>query len=173
MPFIQTDVAVNPGNSGGPLFNINGEVIGINSQIYTHSGGYQGPVVRHPHRRRAEDQQQLFSDGKVSRGQLGSRVQDVGQALADLRFARTEGALVDNVQNGLRRQGGDQPGDIILSLNGQAVRDSRELPPRVADLKPGSEATLTVWRDGKSIDIKISVAELEDKSPVTLGQRTG
>ena len=168
VPFIQTDVAVNPGNSGGPLLNIRGEVIGINSQIYSRTGGYQGLSFAIPIDVALNVQQQLVEKGKVSRGRLGLSVQDLTQALAEsFGLPKPEGALVGMVSpDGPGAKAEIKPGDIILALNGQAVRDSRELPPRVADLKPGSEATLTVWRDGKSIDIKLSVAELEDKSPV-------
>lgn len=167
VPFIQTDVAVNPGNSGGPLLNIRGEVIGINSQIYSRTGGYQGLSFAIPIDVALNVQQQLVEKGKVSRGRLGLSVQDLTQALAEsFGLPKPEGALVGMVSpDGPGAKAEIKPGDIILALNGQAVRDSRELPPRVADLKPGSEATLSVWRDGKPIDIKIIVAELEDKSP--------
>lgn len=166
VPFIQTDVAVNPGNSGGPLLNIRGEVIGINSQIYSRTGGYQGLSFAIPIDVALNVQQQLVEKGKVSRGRLGISVQDLNQALAEsFGLPNPNGALVGMVSpDGPGAQAGIQPGDIILQLNGQPVRDSRELPPRVADLKPGGEATLGVWRDGKSIDIKITVAELEDKA---------
>lgn len=167
VPFIQTDVAVNPGNSGGPLVNIKGEVIGINSQIYSRTGGYQGLSFAIPIDVALNVQQQLVEKGKVSRGRLGIAVQDLTQGLAEsFGLAKPEGALVGMVPpDGPGAKADIKPGDIILALNGQPVRDSRELPPRVADLKPGSAAVLSVWRDGKSMDITLTVAELEDKSP--------
>ena len=167
VPFIQTDVAVNPGNSGGPLVNIHGEVIGINSQIYSRTGGYQGLAFAIPIDVALNVQQQLVEKGKVSRGRLGVSVQDLTSGLAEsFGLPKPEGALVGMVlPDGPGAAAGIKPGDVILALNGEPVRDSRELPPRVADLKPGSEATLKVWREGKPTDIKLTVAELEDQSP--------
>ena len=166
VPFIQTDVAVNPGNSGGPLLNIRGEVIGINSQIYSRTGGYQGLSFAIPIDVALNVEQQLLEKGRVSRGKLGIAVQDLTQGLAEsFGLPNPNGALVGMVPpDGPGAKAGIKPGDVILELNGKTVRDSRELPPKVADLKPGSEALLKVWRDGKAFDLKVMVAELEDKS---------
>ena len=166
IPFIQTDVAVNPGNSGGPLLNIRGEVIGINSQIYSRTGGYQGLSFAIPIDVALNVEQQLLEKGKVSRGRLGVAVQDLTQGLAEsFGLPTPDGALVGMVPaDGPGAKAGIKPGDVILELNGLPVRDSRELPPKVADLKPGSEATLKIWRDGKPIELKLTVAELEDKA---------
>ena len=166
VPFIQTDVAVNPGNSGGPLLNIRGEVIGINSQIYSRTGGYQGLSFAIPIDVALNVEQQLLETGRVSRGKLGIAVQDLTQGLAEsFGLPDPNGALVGMVPpDGPGAKGGIKPGDVILALNGIPVRDSRELPPKVADLKPGSEALLKVWREGKALEIKLVVAELEEKS---------
>jgi len=167
VPFIQTDVAVNPGNSGGPLINTQGEVIGINSQIYSQSGGYQGLSFAIPIDVALRVEKQLLEKGKVTRGRLGVAVQDLSQGLAESFGLKTpDGALVGMVpKDGPGDRAGLKAGDVILSLNGTSVRDSRELPPRVADLTPGTEATLGIWRDGKTLDIKITVGELEEKKP--------
>jgi serine protease Do len=166
VPFIQTDVAVNPGNSGGPLLNARGEVIGINSQIYSRTGGYQGLSFAIPIDVALNVERQLLEKGKVSRGRLGVGVQDLNQALAEsFGLSKPEGALIDMVPaDGPAAKAGLKPGDVIIALNGQPVRDSRELPPRVADLKPGSEATLTVWREGKSLEVPLQVGEWQDKA---------
>lgn len=166
VPFIQTDVAVNPGNSGGPLLNTRGEVIGINSQIYSRTGGYQGLSFAIPIDVALKVEEQLLHTGKVSRGRLGVGVQDVNQALASsFGLDKPEGALVDAVPNeGPAAKAGVQPGDVILALNGEAIPDSRALPPKVADLKPGSEAKLTIWRNGKREELALTVGELQDKS---------
>ncbi|SMF93329.1 serine protease Do [Methylomagnum ishizawai] len=164
VPFIQTDVAVNPGNSGGPLLNTQGEVIGINSQIYSRTGGYQGLSFAIPIDVALKVEQQLLDHGKVSRGRLGVGVQDMNQALADsFGLSRPEGALVDMVpEDGPAARAGVKAGDIIVALNGQPIHDSRELPPLVADLKPGSEAKLTLWRDGQNEEVALKVGELQE-----------
>ena len=169
VPFIQTDVAVNPGNSGGPLLNVKGEVIGINSQIYSRTGGYQGLAFAIPIDVALNVEQQLLKNGRVSRGKLGIAVQDLTQALAEsFGLPNPNGALVGMVPpGGPGEKAGLKPGDVILEMNGQPVRDSRELPPKVADLKPGSIAALKVWREGKMIDIPVTVAELEDNAAQT------
>ena len=169
VPFIQTDVAVNPGNSGGPLLNIRGEVIGINSQIYSRTGGYQGLSFAIPIDVALNVEQQLLEKGRVSRGKLGMAVQDLTQGLAEsFGLPNPNGALVGMVPpDGPGAKAGIKPGDVILELNGKTVRDSRELPPKVADMKPGSETVLKVWREGKAVELKATVAELEDKSSET------
>ncbi|MGZ8243606.1 DegQ family serine endoprotease, partial [Methylomagnum sp.] len=163
VPFIQTDVAVNPGNSGGPLLNAKGEVIGINSQIYSRTGGYQGLSFAIPIDVALKVEAQLLQTGKVSRGRLGVGVQDLNQALAEsFGLSKPEGALVDMVpSDGPAAQAGLRAGDVIVGLNGEPVRDSKELPPKVAELKPGSEAKLSVWRDGKEQAFTLKVGELE------------
>lgn len=164
VPFIQTDVAVNPGNSGGPLLNTHGEVIGINSQIYTSSGGYQGLSFAIPIDVALDVERQILEKGHVTRGRLGVSVQDLSQGLAEsFGLEKPEGALVGMVPpDGPGAKAGIKPGDVILALNGEKVIDSRELPPKVAILKPGSDALLKIWRDGKAMDLKVTVADLDD-----------
>jgi serine protease Do len=170
VPFIQTDAAVNPGNSGGPLFNAKGEVIGVNSQIYSRTGGYQGVSFAVPIDVAVKVEQQLLENGKVSRGRLGVSVQDINQSLAEsFGLKQAQGALVDAVpSDGPAAKAGVRPGDIILGLNGREIADSTSLPPLVADLTPGSQAVLSVWREGKMQDVKLRVDEL--KAPEALAE---
>jgi serine protease Do len=130
VPFIQTDVAVNPGNSGGPLFNMKGEVIGINSQIFSRTGGYQGLSFSIPIDVAVKVQDQLVQHGKVTRGRIGVTIQGVNQALADsFGLKEPAGALVSQVEKGSPAdKAGIEPGDVIVKVNGKAVQDSSELP---------------------------------------------
>jgi len=161
VPFIQTDVAVNPGNSGGPLFNMNGEVVGINSQIYSQTGGYMGLSFAIPIDVAMQVKDQLVQYGKVERGRIGVVVQPVNQGLAEsFGLKKAEGALVANVEpNGPAAKAGLKSGDVILSWNGKAVESSTDLPMLVASTKPGAQADITVWRDGAKRDMKIGVGE--------------
>ena len=163
VPFMQTDVAINPGNSGGPLINANGEVIGINSQIYSRSGGYQGLSFAIPIDVAMNVEKQLVTQGKVSRGKLGVSIQDVDQALADsFGLDRPRGALVSSVEPGSPAAGaGLQPGDIILNYNGKAVGRSGDLPALVGNTAPGSSATLEIWRKGGRQALRLTVGELK------------
>jgi serine protease Do len=159
--FLQTDVAVNPGNSGGPLFNLNGEVIGINSQIYSGTGGYQGISFAIPIDLAMQVEQQLVKHGKVERGQLGIQVQSVDESLAQaFGLKRAGGALISSVlPDGPGARAGLRSGDVILSFNGQAIEDSADLPPLVAGLAPGSKADLNVWRDRGTRTVTVQVGE--------------
>ena len=163
VPFIQTDVAVNPGNSGGPLLNLAGEVVGINSQIYSRSGGYQGLSFAIPIDVADNIRDQLVSTGKVTRGRLGVMIQRVDQDLADaFGLKNSQGALVARVDaDSPAAKAGIEAGDIILSLNGQAVNASDELPARVAAIKPGEKATLQVWRKGETRTVEATIAAFE------------
>jgi serine protease Do len=163
IPFIQTDVAVNPGNSGGPLFNMKGEVIGINAQIFTHTGGYQGLSFAVPIDLAIKVKDQLQQFGKVSRGRLGVTIQEINQQLADsFGLKRPGGALVAAVEeNGPAAKAGIKAGDVILKFNGHAISSSSELPAQVADVKPGTKATLEVSRDGTSKEFDVTVGELK------------
>ena len=164
VPFLQTDVAVNPGNSGGPLFDAKGEVIGINSQIYSQSGGYMGLSFAIPIDVAMKVEQQLVAHGKVVRGQFGVVIQDVNQSLAEsFGLSKPEGALVSSVEKGgPAAKAGIQPGDVILSLNGQEISDSANVPPRVADLRPGTIAKVEVWRDHQRRELEVRVGEAKD-----------
>jgi serine protease Do len=161
--FLQTDVAVNPGNSGGPLFNLNGEVIGINSQIFSRSGGYQGLSFAIPIDVAMKVERQLLDHGKVSRGRLGVTIQEVSQQLADsFGLDKPAGALVSSVEKGSpAEKAGIEPGDVILKFNGKDITRPAELPPLVTDLAPGATAKLELWHKGKAKQISMSVGEIK------------
>jgi serine protease Do len=161
VPFIQTDVAVNPGNSGGPLFNLKGEVVGINSQIYSRSGGYQGLSFAIPIATALHVKDELVRHGKVTRGRLGVTIQEVNQSLANsFGMNAARGALVSSVESGSpAEKAGLKPGDVVLKLDGNDIQSSVELSSRVAAMKPGSTAKLEIWRDGKARDMAVSVGE--------------
>jgi serine protease Do len=164
VPFIQTDVAVNPGNSGGPLFNMKGEVIGINSQIFSRTGGYQGLSFSIPIDVAVKVQDQLVQHGKVTRGRIGVTIQGVNQALAD-SFGLKEpgGALVSQVEKGgPADKAGIEPGDVIVKVNGKAVQDSSELPAQIADLKPGVSASREIVRKGTTKNVEVTIGTLKD-----------
>jgi len=170
VPFIQTDVPVNPGNSGGPLFNSRGEVIGINSQIYSDTGGYQGLSFAIPIDVAMKIEKQLVATGAVHRGWIGATVQDVTQSLADaFGLPKPGGVLVSSVEkDSPAAKAGLQAGDVILKLDGDDLMRSGELPPRVADLKPGTKATLDVWRRGEATQISLAIGERHaDAQPQT------
>ncbi|MEW5770662.1 MAG: DegQ family serine endoprotease [Pseudomonadota bacterium] len=162
VPFIQTDVAVNPGNSGGPLFNLNGEVVGMNSQIISRSGGYMGLSFAIPIDVAMDIAEQLKSGGKVERGRLGVMIQDVTADLADsFGLKAPQGALVSEVETGSPAdKAGVQVSDIILKFNGQTVNDSIDLPRMVGASKPGSTARLTIWRKGAQRELEVKVGEM-------------
>mgnify|MGYP001451693370 FL=1 len=174
-PFIQTDVAVNPGNSGGPLFNLQGEVVGINSQIYSRTGGYQGVSFAIPIDVAIHVKDQLVSTGRVERGRIGVTIQDVNQALADsFRLPRPYGALVSQVEDGgPADKAGLKAGDVILAVDGRAIERSGELPAIIAGIKPGVEATLEIWRDKAKRKFRIKVGELQDDPEVASRQPAG
>ncbi|MFC5473572.1 DegQ family serine endoprotease [Paraherbaspirillum soli] len=163
VPFIQTDVAVNPGSSGGPLFNLRGEVIGINSQIYSQTGGYQGLSFAIPIDVAIKVEQQLVQHGKVTRGHLGVDVQDVNQALAEsFGLKKSEGALISSVENGSpAEEGGLQTGDVILRFNGQHIAHPADLSAAVADTAPGTSAKVDVIRHGEEKTLAVNVSEMQ------------
>ncbi|MDE2440517.1 MAG: DegQ family serine endoprotease [Betaproteobacteria bacterium] len=165
VPFIQTDVAVNPGNSGGPLFNMNGEVIGINSQIYSRSGGYQGLSFAIPIEVAMNVEQQIVATGKVQRGKLGVSIQDVNQALADsFGLGKPAGGLVSSVEKGSpAAKAGIEPGDVILGIDGKPVNSAGDLPAAVALKKPGESTHLQIWRKGKSREIEVKVGSFGEE----------
>jgi len=171
VPFIQTDAAVNPGNSGGPLFNLNGEVIGINSQIFSHSGGFQGLAFAIPIDVAMNVKDQIQQHGKVEHGRLGVTIQEVSPALAEnFGLKKAAGALVSSVQKGsAAAKAGLEPGDVILKLDGKAIGRSGELPPLVAGLKPGASVTLEVWREGKAKEVSATVGSFEEKTTLAGG----
>jgi serine protease Do len=166
VPFIQTDVAVNPGNSGGPLFNLNGEVVGINSQIYSRSGGYEGISFAIPIDVANNVAEQLIKNGHVSRGRIGVTIQEVTAATAEnLGLDRPRGAAVASVESGgPADKAGIEPLDIILSVNGKPVETSDQLPSMIAEIKAGQAVQLEVWRDKAIKKISVTVEELKDKT---------
>ena len=175
VPFIQTDVAINPGNSGGPLFNMNGEVVGINSQIFTRSGGFMGLSFAIPIDVALDVSNQLKKDGKVSRGWLGVVIQEVNKDLAEsFGLDKPAGALVAQVlEDGPAAKGGLQVGDVILSLNGQPIIMSADLPHLVGGLKEGAKASLEVVREGKRRTLDVTIGALPDDDQEIVASANG
>jgi serine protease Do len=165
VPFIQTDVAVNPGNSGGPLFNTRGEVVGINSQIYSQTGGYMGMSFAIPMDVAVRIKDQIVATGKVQHAKLGVSIQEVNQGFADsFNLASPEGALVANVERGsAAERAGLKAGDVVRKVNGQAIIGSGDLPGMLAVSKPGEKVALDVWRDGKIVRLNATLANASDK----------
>ncbi len=163
VPFIQTDVAVNPGNSGGPLFNLKGEVIGINSQIYSRTGGYQGLSFAIPIDLAVKVKEQLVQNGKVTRGRLGVAIQEVTQPLANsFALKKSAGALVSSVEHdGPAAKAGLEPGDVILKIDGKDINSPIDLSGYVADLKPGAKANMEIWRKGAQRELAVTVGEMK------------
>lgn len=164
VPFIQTDAAVNPGNSGGPLFDASGEVVGITSQIYSQTGGYQGLSFAIPIDVALRVKDQIVATGKVVHARLGVTVQEVNQSLAEsFKLKQPEGTLVSDVTNGSAAQrAGIESGDVILKYNGHAIADVGDLPSLVEMAKPGDKAVLEIWRAGKKIELTAILGQAKD-----------
>jgi serine protease Do len=162
VPFIQTDAAANPGNSGGPLFNMDGEVVGVISQIYSRSGGFMGISFAIPVDVMNNVVEQLKKDGKVARGWLGVLIQDVTRELAEsFKMSKPHGALVAKVlPNSPAAQTGFKVGDIIVEFDGKEIEHSSDLPPMVGISKVGSSLPAKVIRDGKELTLSVVIAEL-------------
>ncbi len=167
VPFIQTDVAVNPGNSGGPLFNLKGEVVGINSQIYSRTGGFMGLSFAIPIDVANNIAQQLRTTGKVTRGRIGVVIQPVTRELADgFGLGKPQGALVNSVEKGgPADKAGIEAGDVILRFDGKPVESSEDLPRIVGGTKPGSAVGIQIWRNKAMRDLQVTVAELPEDRP--------
>ena len=165
VPFIQTDVAVNPGNSGGPLFNLKGEVVGINSQIYSRSGGFMGISFAIPIDMAMEVQNQLRAHGKVSRGRIGVVIQELNKELADsFGLNKAQGAAVNAVEKGgPADRAGVEAGDVILKFDGKTIVNSSDLPRIVGNTKPGSKVPMQLWRKGSLKEVSVVVAEISDE----------
>ena len=163
LPFIQTDVAVNPGNSGGPLLNTAGQVIGINSQIFSRSGGYMGISFAIPIDEAMRVAEQLRANGKMTRGRIGVALGEMTKEIAEsLGLGKPRGAYVRNVEpGGPAAAGGIESGDVILSFNGRDIGKSTDLPRAVGETKPGTSASVQVWRKGSTKDLMVSVVDTE------------
>ncbi|MBI3936471.1 MAG: DegQ family serine endoprotease [Betaproteobacteria bacterium] len=175
VPFIQTDVAVNPGNSGGPLFNMRGEVVGINSQIYSRTGGFMGLSFAIPIDVANDIAQQLRSAGKVTRGKIGVVIQPITKELAEsFGLAKPTGALVNSVEKGgPADKAGIESGDVILKFNGKTVGSSEDLPRIVGATKPGSRVAVQVWRNKATRDFQVVVGELQEDRAARQARRGG
>jgi serine protease Do len=163
VPFIQTDVAVNPGNSGGPLLNMNGEVVGINSQIYSRTGGYMGVSFAIPIDVAMDVAAQLRTHGRVSRGRLGVGIQEMTEQLAEsFKLDKARGAVITTVEpDSPAQKAGMAVGDIITRFNGKEVAEATDLPRMVGETKPGTDVDVELWRGGKSQTVKLKIGELE------------
>lgn len=180
VPFIQTDVAVNPGNSGGPLFTTDGKVIGINSQIYSNTGGYMGLSFAIPINVAMQVAKQLETKGYSTHGWLGVSIQPVSQELAEaFGLKRPHGTVVAQVMaDSPAQKAGLKSGDIILSYNGEKLETSSDLPPLVGETAVGKKVEMNVLRDGKKKEIYATIEALPEKlakaSPTVMGiHKTG
>lgn len=171
VPFIQTDVAVNPGNSGGPLFNLSGEVVGVNSQIYSRSGGYQGVSFAIPINLAMEVATQIKATGKVSRGWLGVSIQEVSSDLAEsFGLDRPHGALISEVQeDSPAARAGLQVSDVVLKFDGKPIENSGDLPRIVGNTKPGTTVSVQVWRKGAYKTLNVVAGEMPSDDKVAIG----
>jgi serine protease Do len=168
VPFLQTDVAINPGNSGGPLFNLKGEVVGVNSMIFSRTGGFMGVSFAIPIDVAIDVARQLQTTGRVSRGRIGVVIQEVTKELAEsFGLAKPTGALVNSVEKGgPAEKAGIQPSDVILKFDNKEITSSNELPRIVAATRPGSKASVQVWRKGERKDLQVTVGETpEERGP--------
>ncbi|MFN9479535.1 MAG: Do family serine endopeptidase [Betaproteobacteria bacterium] len=173
LPFIQTDAAVNPGNSGGPLLNLRGEVVGLNSQIFSPSGAFAGISFAIPIDEAMRVGDQLRAQGRVVRGRIGVSIGPVSKEIADgIGLAKPQGALVSSVErDSPAEKAGVEAGDVILRFDGKPIESSIELPRVVGATKPGTKSTMQVWRKGKAIDLQVVVAEMQpDRTPTRRGE---
>jgi serine protease Do len=173
--FIQTDASINPGNSGGPLVNLRGEVVGINTAIFSRSGGNLGIGFAIPIDLAKEILPQLIKSGKVTRGWLGVSIQRVTPEIAQsLRLEKSRGALVASVSEGSpAAQAGIKVGDVIVEYNGKPVQESSELPILVARTQVGTKVPLTVVRDNKRVPLSVEIAELKEQEVVASAPQAG
>jgi len=174
VPFLQTDVAVNPGNSGGPLFNLKGEVIGINSQIFSRTGGYEGLSFAIPIDVATNVQQQLVKYGKVTRGHLGVTIQEVNQELGNsFGLKSLRGALVSQVEkDSPAAKAGIKTGDVIVKVGDNDIARSTELSAQIAALKPGTKTEIQVIRDGTPKTLTATISEAKNTT-LASNDRTG
>ncbi|WP_434778444.1 DegQ family serine endoprotease [Neisseria sp. Ec49-e6-T10] len=168
VPFIQTDVAVNPGNSGGPLFNLKGEVVGMNSQIYSQSGGFMGISFAIPIDVATRISEELKTQGHVRRGRLGVYIQEMTKELAEsFGLSGTEGALISQVEKGAAAdKAGLKSGDIVLKVGEQTIKSSSDLPRIIGNTRPDTQVILQVLRAGKTISVPVKVEENKDTAGI-------
>jgi serine protease Do len=166
VPFIQTDVAINRGNSGGPLLDTRGQVVGINSQIFSNSGGYMGVSFAIPIDTAMGVVNQLKKNGRVERGQLGVIVGSIDAETArGFNLPDTRGALVNELaDDSPAAKAGVQRGDVIRSINGTPINQSSELPPIIGAMTPGTRVTLGILRDGREREITVTLSQLDEAS---------
>jgi serine protease Do len=173
-PFIQTDVAVNPGNSGGPLLNTAGQVVGVNSQIYSRSGGFMGLSFAIPADVAAKVADQLRTSGKVAHGRIGVGIQPIDQGLAQsFGLPDSNGALVGTVEkDSPASRAGFKSGDIIRKIDGVAVNDSTDVTSKIGNMAPGSKTDVQVWRDGKPVDLAVTIGSFDDEKVASTGDKS-
>ncbi len=174
VPFIQTDVAVNPGNSGGPLFNDRGEVVGINSQIYSRTGGFQGLSFSIPIDVAYKIKDQILEHGKVQHARLGVTVQEVNQDLADsFKLDSPSGALVSSVEKGsAAAKAGLQPGDVVRQIDGKTIVSSGDLASTITLASPGEKIKLEIWRNGAHKELVATLGGIPaDKAQASAGDQ--
>jgi serine protease Do len=167
-PFIQTDVAVNPGNSGGPLLNAAGQVVGVNSQIYSRSGGFMGLSFAIPAAVAQNVAMQLKEHGKVNHGRLGIGIQGLDQSLAEsFNLPDSNGALVGTVEDDSpAARAGFKTGDVIRKIDDEPVADSTDVTSRIGNMAPGTKTTVEVWRDGKPVTLTATIGSYDNKEKV-------
>ncbi|AGF75557.1 Do family serine endopeptidase [Bartonella vinsonii] len=161
--FIQIDAAVNRGNSGGPTFDLNGKVVGVNTAIFSPSGGNVGIAFAIPAATVKQVVQQLIEKGSVQRGWLGVQIQPVTKEISDsIGLKEDKGALITDPLKGPAEKAGIKAGDVIISVNGEKINDARDLAKRIANTRPGEIVTLGVWRSGKEENIKVKLASMPE-----------
>ncbi|MBX4336097.1 DegQ family serine endoprotease [Bartonella raoultii] len=170
--FIQIDAAVNRGNSGGPTFDLNGKVVGVNTAIFSPSGGNVGIAFAIPAVTAKQVVQQLIEKGSVQRGWLGVQIQPVTKEIADsIGLKEAAGALVTDPLKGPAEKAGIKIGDIIVSVNDEKITDARDLAKRIANIKPGETVTLGIWRSGKEDKIKVKLSSMPEDAGKTEGEK--
>jgi len=172
--FIQIDAAVNRGNSGGPTFNLNGQVVGINTAIFSPSGGSVGIAFAIPASTAAQVVHQLIDKGVVERGWLGVQIQPVTKEIAEsVGLKEPKGAMIADPMDGPAAKAGIKAGNVIISIDGTDIADARDLARRIAAIKPGGTVTLGVWRNGKKEDVKVRIAAMPEQKNTAAGIDTG